>query len=94
MKTTTLNSEQALYDAQTPPDDAEYERKKEEFLQQKEAYKNILNIPLTIDAFIKAIEKEEEGISLNMIERYGDLVEDAIEWQSTRLAAKETGFKL
>ena len=36
MKTTTLSAAQAAYDNQSPPDDAEHEKKKERFLYCKE----------------------------------------------------------
>lgn len=39
MKTTTLNAAQAAYDNSAPPDDAEYEKKREEFLIRKEWYR-------------------------------------------------------
>ena len=38
MKTTTLSAAQAAYDNQSPPDDAEYEKKKEQFLIVREWY--------------------------------------------------------
>ena len=38
MKTITLNAAQAAYDNQIPPDDSEYEKKKEQFLIVKEWY--------------------------------------------------------
>ena len=96
MKTTTIDSAQALYDAQTPPDDAEYEKEKEEFLQAKERYIKMIKsrdifLMNALWEFNKAILRGD--VDQALIDKYGDFMDDAIEWESGQLASEETGFK-
>ena len=96
MKTTTINSAQALYDAQSPPDYDEYEKGEELFLQAKEKYRKSIK---SRDIFLmNALWEFNEAILRGavdqvLIDKYGDLMDDAIEWEAGRLASEETGFK-
>jgi len=96
MKTTTIDSAQALYDAQTPSDDAEYEKEKEEFLQAKERYIKMIKsrdifLMNALWEFNKAILRGD--VDQELIDIYGDFMEDAIEYETEQLASEETGFK-
>ena len=93
---TTINSAQALYDAQTPPDDSEYEKEKEVFLQAKEKYiKAIKEREIFVfDALCEFNEAILSGkVDQELIDKYYDFMDDAIEWHSEELAKEETGFK-
>jgi len=96
MKTTTINSSQALYDAQTPPDDSEYEKEKEAFLQAKEKYRKVIKsrdifLMNTAFHFYEAIVLG--NVDQELIDKYGDFMDDAIEYETEELAKEETGFK-
>jgi len=96
MKTTTINSAQALYDAQSPPDYDEYEKGEELFLQAKEKYRKSIKsrdifLMNALWEFNKAILRGD--VDQELIDIYGDFMEDAIEYETEQLASEETGFK-
>jgi len=96
MKTTTINSAQALYDAQTPPDDAEYEKKMEEFLwlknkSTKAIENNKMYLMISFLNFNRAVHSGD--VNQELIDKYGDFMRDAVEWAANRFAIEETGFK-
>jgi len=96
MKTTTINSAQTLYDAQTPPDDAEYEKEKEVFLRIKnKAIKAIKNDKwFLMISFFNFNEAVLSGaVDQELIDKYGDFMDDAVEWEAGRFASEDTGFK-
>jgi len=96
MKTTTINSAQAAYDNQSPPDDAEYEKKMEEFLRTKSKaikaiVKNEMYLMISIFRFNEAVLRG--AVDQELIDKYCDFMDDAVEWEAGRFASEDTGFK-
>ena len=100
MKKVSINTAQERYDNMTPPDDSEYEKKKEAFLICKDLHlKQMIgsvfysNCEDAISAVKECIEVIIAGEAPEFEKHFFEFAEYAMEWKAEQFAKEETGFE-
>ena len=100
MKKVSINTAQERYDNMTPPDDSEYEKKKEAFLICKDLHlKQMIGSVFyadgeeAINAVRECIEMIVSGNAPELENHFFKFADYAMDWKSEQLAKEETGFE-
>jgi len=100
MKKVSINTAQERYDNMTPPDDSEYEKRKEVFLICKDLHlKQMIGSVFyadgeeAINAVKECIEAITNGQARELEEHFFKFADYAMNWKAEQLAKKETGFE-